>query len=60
MSRNIDREYLRRSSRLSQTATSIGNYLQYFVTLEVAEVCCTRENTFNHAEIDHGKIIYFI
>lgn len=46
-----------RCSRLSQTAASIGNY---FVTLEVADVCCTQENTFNNAEIDQGKIIYLI
>jgi hypothetical protein len=36
---------------------TIGNYLQYFLTPEVAEVFCTGESTFNFTEIDRGKII---
>jgi len=36
---------------------TIGNYLQYFLTPEVAEVFCTGESTFNFAAIDQGKII---
>ena len=36
---------------------TIGNYLQYFLTPEVAEVFCTEENTFDFASIDRGKII---
>ena len=36
---------------------TIGNYLQYFVTPEVAEVFCTEESTFNYSAIDQGKII---
>ena len=36
---------------------TIGNYLQYFLTPEVAEVFCTGESTFDFATIDQGKII---
>ena len=36
---------------------TIGNYLQYFLTPEVAEVFCTGKNTFDFAAIDQGKII---
>jgi hypothetical protein len=36
---------------------TIGNYLQYFLTPEVAEIFCTRESTFNFSAIDKGKII---
>jgi hypothetical protein len=36
---------------------TIGNYLQYFLTPEVAEVFCTEESTFDFASIDRGKII---
>ncbi len=36
---------------------TIGNYLQYFLTPEVAEVFCTGESTFDFAAIDQGKII---
>lgn len=36
---------------------TIGNYLQYFLTPEVAEVFCTGESTFDFAAIDRGKII---
>ena len=36
---------------------TIGNYLQYFLTPEVAEVFCTDESTFDFAAIDRGKII---
>ena len=36
---------------------TIGNYLQYFLTPEVAEVFCTGESTFDFATIDRGKII---
>jgi type IV secretory pathway TraG/TraD family ATPase VirD4 len=34
-----------------------GNYLQYFLTPEVAEVFCTGESTFDLSAIDAGKII---
>lgn len=36
---------------------TIGNYLQYFLTPEVAEVFCTEESTFDFATIDQGKMI---
>jgi hypothetical protein len=36
---------------------TIGNYLQYFLTPEIAEVFCAGENTFDFASIDQGKII---
>jgi hypothetical protein len=36
---------------------TIGNYLQYFLTPEVAEVFCTGDSTFDFADIDRGKII---
>jgi len=36
---------------------TIGNYLQYFLTPEVAEVFCTGESTFDFSAIDQGKII---
>ena len=36
---------------------TIGNYLQYFLTPEIAEIFCTGESTFNFAAIDQGKII---
>jgi type IV secretory pathway TraG/TraD family ATPase VirD4 len=34
-----------------------GNYLQCFLTPEIAEVFCTGESTFDFTAIDHGKII---
>ena len=34
-----------------------GNYLQYFLTPEVAAVFCTGESTFDLSTIDQGKII---
>ena len=34
-----------------------GNYLQYFLTPEVAEVFCTEKSTFDFSAIDEGKII---
>ena len=36
---------------------TIGNYLQYFLTPEIAEAFCTGESTFNFGSIDQGKII---
>ncbi|MEO8352556.1 MAG: type IV secretion system DNA-binding domain-containing protein, partial [Chthoniobacteraceae bacterium] len=36
---------------------TIANYLQYFLTPDVAEVFCPAENTFELSEIDRGKII---
>ncbi len=43
--------------QLGGVRETIGNYLQYFLTPEVAEVVCTGESTFDFAAIDQGKII---
>ena len=36
---------------------TIGNYLQYFMTPEVAEIFCAEKSTFDFSAIDAGKII---
>jgi type IV secretory pathway TraG/TraD family ATPase VirD4 len=36
---------------------TIANYLQFFLTPDVAEVFCAHKNTFEFNEIDRGKII---
>lgn len=36
---------------------TIGNYLQYFLAPDIAEVFCAGENTFELSDIDRGKII---
>ena len=36
---------------------TIANYLQYFLTPDVAQIFCSNENTFEFDEIDRGKII---
>ena len=36
---------------------TIGNYLNYFLTPDIAEVFCPLKNTFDFDEIDRGKII---
>lgn len=43
--------------QLGGVRETIGNYLQYFLTPEIAEVFCTGESTFDFAAIDQGKII---
>jgi hypothetical protein len=43
--------------QLGGVRETIGNYLQYFLTPEVAEVFCTGTNTFDFSAIDRGKII---
>jgi type IV secretory pathway TraG/TraD family ATPase VirD4 len=43
--------------QLGGVRETIGNYLQYFLTPEVAEVFCTGESTFDFNAIDQGKII---
>ncbi len=43
--------------QLGGVRETIGNYLQYFLTPEIAEVFCTGESTFDFASIDQGKII---
>ena len=36
---------------------TIANYLQYFLTPDIAQVFCARKDTFGFHEIDRGKII---
>jgi len=43
--------------QLGGVRETIGNYLQYFLTPEVAEVFCTADSTFKMAEVDNGSII---
>ena len=43
--------------QLGGVRETIANYLQYFLTPEVAEVFCTGESTFDFSSIDQGKII---
>ncbi len=45
------------AEQLGGVRETIGNYLQYFLTPEVAEVFCAKESTFNFSAIDEGKII---
>ena len=43
--------------QLGGVRETIGNYLQYFLTPEVAEVFCAEKSTFSFSELDQGKII---
>jgi hypothetical protein len=43
--------------QLGGVRETIGNYLQYFLTPEVAEVFCARQSTFDFSLLDKGKII---
>jgi len=45
------------SEQLGGVRETIGNYLQYFLTPEVAEIFCVAKNTFHFSTIDEGKII---
>jgi len=36
---------------------TIANYLQFFLTPDIAQVFCAAENTFEFKEVDRGKII---
>jgi hypothetical protein len=45
------------ADQLGGVRETIGNYLQYFLTPEIAEVFCTGESTFTFDAIDQGKII---
>jgi hypothetical protein len=45
------------AEQLGGVRETIGNYLQYFLTPEVAEVFCTKKCTFDFSAIDEGKII---
>ncbi len=43
--------------QLGGVRETIGNYLQYFLTPEVAEIFCQPDSTFDIADVDTGKII---
>ena len=43
--------------QLGGVRETIGNYLQYFLTPEIAEVFCLPDSTFDIADVDVGKII---
>jgi hypothetical protein len=43
--------------QLGGVRETTANYLQYFLTPEIAEVFCAETNTFDLGEIDRGKII---
>jgi len=45
------------AEQLGGVRETIGNYLQYFLTPEVAEIFCVEESTFDFSTIDEGKII---
>jgi len=45
------------AEQLGGVRETIGNYLQYFLTPEVAEIFCVEKSTFDFSEIDRGKII---
>jgi hypothetical protein len=45
------------AEQLGGVRETIGNYLQYFLTPEVAEIFCVKESTFKFSAIDEGKII---
>jgi len=45
------------AEQLGGVRETIGNYLQYFLTPEVAEIFCVAESTFDFSAIDEGKII---
>jgi hypothetical protein len=53
----FDRFLTQPAEQFGGVRETIGNYLQYFLTPEVAEVFCTGESTFDFAAIDQGKII---
>src|SRR4030095_14028086 len=45
------------NEQLGGVRETIGNYLQYFLTPEIAEVFCGRDSTFDVGDVDVGKII---
>ncbi len=45
------------AEQLGGVRETIGNYLQYFLTPEVAAIFCVKESTFKFSAIDEGKII---
>ena len=53
----FDRFLTQPAEQFGGVRETIGNYLQYFLTPEVAEVFCAGESTFAFSAIDQGKII---
>jgi hypothetical protein len=53
----INRFLSQPSEQLGGVRETIGNYLQYFLTPEVAEIFCIAKSTFDFSTIDEGKII---
>ena len=53
----FDRFLTQPTEQFGGVRETISNYLQYFLTPEVAEVFCTGESTFDFSAIDRGKII---
>jgi hypothetical protein len=45
------------AEQLGGVRETIGNYLQYFLTPEVADIFCVAESTFDFSTIDEGKIV---
>ena len=45
------------AEQLGGVRETIGNYLQYFLTPDVAEIFCVEKSTFDFSAIDNGKII---
>jgi hypothetical protein len=45
------------AEQLGGVCETIGNFLQYFLAPEVAEVFCAAESTFSFSDLDQGKII---
>jgi hypothetical protein len=43
--------------QLGGVRETISNYLQFYITPEIAEVFCCAESSFDFAEIDQGRII---
>ncbi|MFO1452679.1 MAG: type IV secretion system DNA-binding domain-containing protein [Opitutaceae bacterium] len=43
--------------QLGGVRETIGNYLQYFLTPEIAEVFCSGTSTFDFSAVDQGKIL---
>jgi hypothetical protein len=43
--------------QLGGVTETIGNYLQYFLSPEIAEVFCSGNSTFDIGDVDSGKII---
>jgi type IV secretory pathway TraG/TraD family ATPase VirD4 len=45
------------SEQLGGVRETVGNYLQYFLSPEIAEIFCSARSTFDIADVDAGKII---